>query len=247
MDRVLTADGRPQTIEAERVSVADEDVFGSVAVVERASTAEQVAGGLRELILSGQLKPNTPLKEGKLAAAFGTSRNTVRETLLLLTHEGLVQRSRHRGAVVAVLQAEDVRDMCRARRVLELAAVDAVEGAGGAVLEPLAAALETLAAAAERDDWNEIPVADMMFHRALVSLNGSRRILAMYDQLLSEIRLATLVSTRTDAAEGDSVVDEHRTVFELLEQGRYADCRREITRIIDETEQRLLHTFSTTG
>ena len=221
-----------------------QDVFGSVAAVERASTAEQVASGLRELILTGQLAPNTPLKEGQLATAFGTSRNTVRETLLLLTHEGLVHRSRHRGAVVAVLDADDVRDMCHARKVLELSAIDAVQGAHGVSLEPLAAALDTLAAAVASDDWDKIPTADMMFHRALVALTGSRRLLGMYDQLLSEIRLATLVSGRTDAAEGDSVVDEHRTIYDLLRHRRYDDCRRELSQIIDETEQRLVRTLS---
>ena len=218
--------------------------FGSVTVLDRASTAEQVASGLRQLILSGQLKPNAPLKEGELAAAFGTSRNTVRETLLLLTHEGLVQRSRHRGAVVAVLDADAIQDMSRARKILELAAVDAVQHDPTTSLAPLAAALDELIAAVERDDWHEIPTADAMFHRALVSLCRSGRITAMYDQLLSEIRLATLVSGRTDASAGQSVVDEHRAVFDGLEGGRFDASRAELVRMIDETEQRLLQTYT---
>jgi DNA-binding GntR family transcriptional regulator len=220
--------------------------FASVTVVARASTAEQVAAGVRQLILSGEISPNTPLKETELAAAFGTSRNTVRETLLLLTHEGLVQRSRHRGAVVAAHGADDIRDVSRARKVLELAAVDAVERTPGISLAPLAAALSDLVAAVERDNWDEIPLADAMFHRALVSLQGSSRLTGMYDQLLSEIRLATLISGRTDASEGQSVVDEHRRVHDMLEHGRFDDCRAELSDMIDETERRLLRTFSAT-
>lgn len=218
--------------------------FGSVTVVARASTAEQVAASVRQLILTGELQPNTPLKEGDLATAFGTSRNTVRETLLLLTHEGLVQRSRHRGAVVAALDAEDVRDMCQARKVLELSAVDAIQNEPSRPLTPLADALADLVAAVERDDWNDIPLADAMFHRSLIALRGSTRITRMYDQLLSEIRLATLISGTADASEGQSVVDEHRRVYDMLVQGHFGDCRDELIRMIDETEQRLLRTFS---
>lgn len=216
-------------------------------MVARSSTAEQVATDLRRLILSGELAPNTPLKEAEISAAFGTSRNTVRETLLLLTHEGLVQRTRHRGAVVSTFEAADIREMCQARKVLELAAVDAIETDPSIDLSPLTAALDTLIDAVGRDDWDDIPLADAMFHRALVSLRGNKRLIGMYDQLLSEIRLATLISTQIDASEGQSVVDEHRRVHDLLAQRGFDDCRAELTRMFDETEQRLLHTYSDEG
>lgn len=199
---------------------------------------------MRQLILSGELAPNTPLKEAEIATAFGTSRHTVRETLLLLTHEGLVQRSRHRGAVVAAFDAGDIKDMCQARKVLELAAVDAIESDLAIDLSPLTTALATLIDAVERDDWDEIPLADAMFHQALVALRGNRRLVGMYDQLLTEIRLATRISSQVDASEGQSVVDEHRRVHDLLAQRRFDECRAELTQMIDQTEQRLLRTYA---
>ena len=220
------------------------EVFGSVAAVERATTSEQVADGLRELILSGQLKPNTPLKETQIAEAFKTSRTTVRETLLLLTQEGIVQRTRHRGAVVAVLDPDAVRDMCHIRKVLEMSAVDACVDAENVSYAGLVSALDNLAAAVEDQDWHNIPLADAMFHRALVALHHSPRVMTIYDQLLSEIRLATLVAGHHDETEGGSLVDEHRQIYELLVAGEYDKCRNEIARIIDETQQRLLDGFA---
>lgn len=222
----------------------DGDVFGAVHAVERASTAEQVADGLRQLILSGRLQPNAALKEAQIASAFRTSRNTVRETLSLLAQEGIVQRSRYRGAVVALHQPDDIRDMCRARKLLELSAIDAVEDLVNPSLQPVAEALENLAAAVERDDWHQIPLADVEFHRAIVSLHHSRRVRSWYDQLLSEIRLATLVSGHRDKTEGESIVDEHRRVYELLRDRRFEECRHELRRVIDETQQRLLDSYS---
>jgi DNA-binding GntR family transcriptional regulator len=217
-----------------------DDVFESVARIGGSSTAEQVADGLRQLILGGQLEPNTPLKEVVLASAYGTSRNTIREALLLLTHEGIVQRTRHRGAVVTALDPADIRDMARARRVVEIAAVDAFEEMRAGSLDDLAAALDDLKRAVVSGDWHRIPTADAMFHKALVSLSGSRHLMALYDQLLSEIRLATLVSGTRDHSVGHSVVDEHQLVYDLLIGDRFDECRDELRRMLKETEERLL-------
>jgi DNA-binding GntR family transcriptional regulator len=222
---------------------SSDDVFESVARIGGSSTAEQVADGLRQLILEGQLAPNTQLKEVTLASAFGTSRNTIREALLLLTHEGIVQRNRHRGAVVTALDPAAIRDMARARRVVEIAAVDAFEETQTGSLDSLAAALEDLVRAVESGDWHRIPTADAMFHKALVSLSGSPHLMALYDQLLSEIRLATLVSGTRDHSVGQSVVDEHQLVYDLLKQDRFDECRDEIRRMLRETEERLLEGF----
>ena len=222
---------------------SSDDVFEAVARIGQTSTAEYVADGLRQLILNGKLEPNSPLKENTLASAFGTSRNTVREALLLLTHEGIVQRHRPRGAIVTVLDPTDVRDMARARRVIELAAVDAYQENQGGPLADLTSALDELARAEDSRDWHRIPAADAMFHKALVSLSGSPHLVGFYDRLLSEIRLATLVSGTRDTLVGHSVLDEHQLVHDLLRTGKFDECRAEIRRMLDETEQRLLDSF----
>lgn len=220
-----------------------DDVLSSVSRIGQSSSAEQVADGLRQLILGGQLQPGAQLKEVTLASAFGTSRHTVREALLLLTHEGIVQRNRHRGAIVTELDPDAVREMARTRLIVEIAAVDAAEEFGDVPLDGLRDALDELEQAVVSEDWHRIPVADAMFHQALVALTGSRHLVALYSQLMSEIRLATLVSGTQDNSEGESVVDEHKLLFELLATGRFAECRAEIRKRLDETEQRLLHSF----
>ncbi|WP_294567690.1 GntR family transcriptional regulator [uncultured Arthrobacter sp.] len=221
-----------------------ESPFGSILTIDRPSTAEQIAGKLRELILSGELAPNTPLKEAQIAAAFDTSRNTVRETLLLLTHEGIVQRNRNKGAIVAVLTKEDIEDMSKARKALELSAVDAYQRGSSIPLTALEGALGRLAEAVESKDPAAIPLADALFHRALVSLHGSGRLMGLYDQLWTGIRLATLVSTRQDAEEDRSVLDEHQRVYDYLAAGDFDACRKELERMIDETELRLLRSHA---
>src|SRR3712207_5450747 len=91
--------------------------------LRRESTAEQVAGALRDLIVGGGLAPGTRLREAPLSQQLGVSRNTLREALHILVSQGLVRHQAHRGAYVAELDADDVRDIFRVRRLVELAAV----------------------------------------------------------------------------------------------------------------------------
>lgn len=226
------------------MTAGSDDVFGSVPALQRASTAEQTANGIRDLILNGQLAPGTPLTEVRLATAFGVSRNTIRETLLLLVREGIVTQHRHRGAVVTTLTIRDIHDLCQARRLLETAAIDAsdpVRDADG--LKRMEEALAALEAAVELDDWHEIPEADVRFHRALVALLHNRRLESFYAQLETELRFATLVATRWDVLQGQSILDEHRGIYELLRDGRREECRALLLQVLGETEQHLLDSY----
>src|SRR5947207_2855753 len=86
--------------------------------VQRVSTADQVASRIREMIWSGQLRPGTHLPEIALAEALRTSRTTVRTAIRHLATEGLLQHEMNRGAVVASLDAGDVHDLYKARRLV---------------------------------------------------------------------------------------------------------------------------------
>src|SRR3990170_4985376 len=87
--------------------------------IKRASTAEQVAEMLREMILSGELQHSGALREVALAQRVGVSRNTMREAIRVLAREGLVTHHLHRGALVTRLTASDVEDLFRVRRTVE--------------------------------------------------------------------------------------------------------------------------------
>jgi DNA-binding GntR family transcriptional regulator len=217
-----------------------DDVFAGIPALQRTSTTDQTANGIRELILSGRLPPGTPLTEVRLAGAFGVSRNTVREALLLLAQEGIVTQHRHRGATVTTLTVSDIRQLCQARLLLEEAAVQAGETTDLSALEH---ALVDLEEAVNRDDLHSIPKADVQFHRALVGLLKNGRLEGFYAQLETELRYATLLATRWDALNGQSIVDEHRGVYELLRHGKRRECRKMLRQILADTERYLLDHF----
>lgn len=74
---------------------------------------------IREAILDGRLAPGQRLKEVQLANELGISRTPIREALLLLQAEGLVEASPNRGSTVRAYDVRELADMYELRAVLE--------------------------------------------------------------------------------------------------------------------------------
>src|ERR1700746_3182727 len=107
--------------------------------IHRVSVADQVAGILRQRVLTGELRPGTSLQEIPLAESMGVSRNTMREAMRILSLEGLLKRNIHRGIAVAQLSLRDVQELYHVRRVLEISAIQADKSPPPQVLRDLPA------------------------------------------------------------------------------------------------------------
>jgi len=83
---------------------------------------------LRELILTGELRPGDPLRQRDLAARFGVSATPVREALQRLESEGLVQSDLHKGATVAEAAEGATEENYRIRAALEPLAASIAAG-----------------------------------------------------------------------------------------------------------------------
>jgi DNA-binding GntR family transcriptional regulator len=77
----------------------------------RQQLPDEVATYVRELIMSGEVRPGEFLRMERIAEAVGVSNTPVREGLLSLSSEGLVHLVPRRGFVVAEFSPQDVRDM----------------------------------------------------------------------------------------------------------------------------------------
>src|SRR4051812_24238650 len=74
---------------------------------------------LREAILASSLPPGARLRSEPLAEQLQTSRTPVREALILLAREGLVDIEPRRGAVVRAFDAADLADLYDVRALIE--------------------------------------------------------------------------------------------------------------------------------
>jgi DNA-binding GntR family transcriptional regulator len=181
--------------------------------LNRQSVSEQVVSVLREEILRGTLPPGSALPEVALAQSFGVSRNTVREAIRLLVHEGLARHHMHRGAVVTAQTEADLVDIHRARAAVELAAVATAATATAEQLAGLDALVDHMAAAVEAGDGRAVDEADLAFHRGLVSLLGSTRLDQFYEGLQRELRLG--FTTMNRRLPHPDRVTEHRRLAQL--------------------------------
>jgi DNA-binding GntR family transcriptional regulator len=131
---------------------------------------------IRAAILDGRLPPGQRLKEEELARELGISRTPVREALLILQAEGLVDAAPNRGAVVRSHAAGDLEDLYQLRALLEGYA------ARRAAVNITEAALESLAASCDRfDTLMESEVQDLVkenlfFHNVILEASRSRRV-----------------------------------------------------------------------
>jgi DNA-binding GntR family transcriptional regulator len=83
--------------------------------VERPSTrrgtlAEEIAAHVRSLVLTGALRPGEKIDQEAIATVLDVSRSPIREALVVLGQEGLLDVTPRRGAFVAELTREDVID-----------------------------------------------------------------------------------------------------------------------------------------
>ncbi|HWK27956.1 MAG TPA: GntR family transcriptional regulator [Solirubrobacter sp.] len=125
---------------------------------------------LEEAILAGELQPGERLRAEALAQRFGTSRTPIREALLQLEGQGLVQVEPNRGAVVRTFDRDDVHDLYEVRALLEPAA------AARAASRITDADLERLDALCADASVEEQIVRNETFHRIIVEAAGSARL-----------------------------------------------------------------------
>src|ERR1700741_2798519 len=84
----------------------------------RPQLTDEVASYVRELIMSGKLRPGDFIRQERIADELELSATPVREGLLSLRGEGFVELKPRRGFVVAPLSASDVRDLFTAQALL---------------------------------------------------------------------------------------------------------------------------------
>jgi DNA-binding GntR family transcriptional regulator len=95
----------------------------ALSLAQRGSTPRLIANALRTAIVDGTLAPGAPLRQDPVARHFSVSAIPVREALRQLESEGWVKVEMNKGATVAPLSAEEVREIYEIRAALESLAI----------------------------------------------------------------------------------------------------------------------------
>ena len=138
-----------------------------------------VAEVIRQAIVDGGYAPGARLKEEELARELGISRTPVREALLVLQAEGLVDAAPNRGATVRAHDAEDLDDLYQLRALLEgYAARRTAARASDDLVRELWASCERFEALSD-SDVRALVKENLVFHNAILEAAGSARLAGM--------------------------------------------------------------------
>jgi DNA-binding GntR family transcriptional regulator len=161
-------------------------IFGHP-VVPAERTGNLIAHEIRRAILEGRLEPGDVLREEQLARELGTSRTPVREALIELRNEGLVEASATRRAVVRSYDGAELRDIYELRAALEAhAARIAAERSDAGVVAELQASIDRFRALAGSGDdvVGGLVTENLVFHGVIGDATGVPRLKKMIDQVM---------------------------------------------------------------
>jgi len=206
--------------------------------ITRVSVADQVAALLRQRILEGEFRPGTQLQELPLASSLGVSRNTMREAIRILSLEGLLRRSLHRGAAVSQLSLRDVREIYQLRRMLELPAVLAARDPDPSLLQEIRSAVEQYELAVRDRNWSRAVSHDLHFHSLLIRFHGNKRLESFYKNMLGELRVGMVLVDRSHDNPG-ALIPVHRKMCQLLAAGKLKQCADVLEQHLEDSESRL--------
>ncbi|SEV91024.1 transcriptional regulator, GntR family [Cognatiyoonia koreensis] len=195
---------------------------------------------LRALIFSGELGAGTDHLESELATKLGMSRTPVREAVLILESQGLLEVRPRKGVRITPVSPGDMAEIYDVLTELEsLAAADAARrGYTKADLGRLARSIDAMELALARDDRTEWAKSDERFHSELVRLGGNSRVQIIAAMMSDQVRRARMVTLYMRPAPDQSNAD-HRGVFEAISRGE-AEAARNIHRAHRMNAKRIL-------
>lgn len=190
------------------------------------SSANVAVGKLRALIFSGELGAGTDHLESELAVILGMSRTPIREAVVTLESQGLLDVRPRKGVRIRLMSATDMAEIYDILTELEsLAASDAAKlNYSKEELSLLSAAIDQMDVALENDNREEWALSDDLFHTELVRLGGNSRIQSIVGMMSDQVRRARLVTLYMRPAPTKSNAD-HRGVLDAIRKGDAAKAR----------------------
>ena len=196
------------------------------AIDQRMSRSAQAYDLLRDAIVSLWLKPGEPVNEKAICEQLGVSRTPVREALMRLADEGLVQVYPQAGTFISPIDLEHVFEGQIVRDALEMAMIRrAAHRLTPAFAARLAAILDDQRRCSARNDHQAFYVADEEFHRTISQCAGSLRIWRIINSAKAQLDRVRRLNMPMPG-QLDQIIREHQAIFDGLRSGKEAQAAR---------------------
>ncbi|MEU2062803.1 GntR family transcriptional regulator [Streptomyces sp. NPDC013455] len=182
----------------------------------RSSYRERVADALRAALIAGELRPGEVYSAPSLAARFGVSATPVREAMLDLAKEGLVDTVPNKGFRVTAVSDKQLDEYTQIRALVEIpTVVELARTADRVSLEALRPAAREIVTAAVAGDLIAYVEADTRFHLGLLALAGNGHLVEVVADLRKRSRLYGLTAL-VEAGRLLASAEEHLELLDAL-------------------------------
>ncbi|WP_083735558.1 GntR family transcriptional regulator [Mycobacterium sp. MS1601] len=198
---------------------------------------------LRDQVLSSPAATGTFLNEQQLATQIGVSRTPVREALLTLQAEGLVEMVPKRGVYVPAMSGRQIAELMDLRGALERHAASTFLKAGTTPVAAMQATLTDQGAICASDDdgaAQRFIELDTRFHQILIDAAGSELLSRTYAGLRARQLRVGLTALLHGHERRREVCTEHQTIVDALANGDEQLAHRAIDEHLQITLQILL-------
>ena len=191
--------------------------------IRRAALHQEVVKRLRDMIFEGALAPGERIPERVLCERFGISRTPLREALMVLAADGLIDLSPHRGATVSRLDSESLDHMFQVMEALEgLAGALACANMSDGALEELRELQRQMVRHFECGERLPYFQLNQRIHHKIVEMARNPVLMDLYTGLSGRMRRARYLANM-DRERWRQAIDEHERMLALLAE-RDADA-----------------------
>lgn len=176
--------------------------------------------GIRRRILDNLWAPGFQAMEQEVALQLGMSRTPVREALIRLGKEGLVEVIPRRGMRVLPVSPNDMREIYEILTALESMAAEllAARKPSNAELKPLVTATQAMEKALAKGDLDAWAAADELFHQRLIVMAGNKMLSDAVMSYWDRAHRARMFTLRLRPTPVNST-QEHMALVERLQAG----------------------------
>jgi DNA-binding GntR family transcriptional regulator len=185
--------------------------------LNRANLRQQAISLLRARILAGELKPDTVYSATALAADLEVSPTPIREAMLDLANDGLIEVVPNKGYRLTSPTEEDLDEISGLRLLLEVPSLkDVIAQADDRDLARLETPVKECLEAAGKGDLTGFLLSDREFHLGLTESAGNKRLTRLVATLRDQTRLVGLKAL-SDAGGLVATADEHARILEAVQ------------------------------
>lgn len=202
---------------------------------------------LRQAILKGELEPGERLMEIQLAERLGVSRTPIREAIRKLELEGLVLMIPRKGAEVAKISENNLRDVLEVRRSLEELAIDlACQRMTEEELSELKKTEERFAKAIQTGEVMEIAQTDESYHEIIYNSTKNQKLVQILNNLREQMYRYRLEYIK-DEDKRQILLVEHDHIIKALSLRHVQEAKMAIREHIDNQEITILKNLKEQG